>query len=78
MYLNGWGTGRDALQAYKWLKIALETARGEDADYRKHIQPEIDEATALLGRATQTMSPDEIAEAEKQAAEWIAKRDESR
>lgn len=74
LYLDGRGAERDMVKAWKWLTIALETGRNSNQTMREYFKPEIDEATRLLAEATQAMTPDETAKAEKLAAEWLERQ----
>ena len=58
-YKTGWGVPRDYVSAHMWLNLAAE------AGYE--IAPKIRDSTASK------MTPDQIAEAERMAREWIAK-----
>ncbi|UCD12598.1 MAG: sel1 repeat family protein [Nitrospinaceae bacterium] len=77
MYLDGAEAGRDTAQAFKWLTIALNTGQRMNPEHRDYFRTEIEETTNLLAQARQAMTSEEIAEAEKQAAEWIAKHEKA-
>src|SRR3954471_17106540 len=59
MYANGRGVPKDAVQAYRWLNLAA--ARGQ-ADAGKNRD-----------RVAKTMTPAQIAEAQRLPEEWNAK-----
>ena len=61
MYTNGQGVLQDYVQAHAWLNIA-----SSDGDQ---------EASKHLGELTKLMTPDQIAEAQRRAREWLAARD---
>jgi TPR repeat protein len=60
MYFVGRGVLRDYVQAYKW--ISLAAAQGEES------------AIQARAKALKRMAPEEIAEGERQAAEFVAAR----
>src|SRR5262249_30861757 len=64
LYMTGQGVQEDLVQAYKWLLIA-EGANHPDAKKTAEERKKL-----IANRLTST----EIAEAEKQANEWIKKR----
>jgi uncharacterized protein len=64
LYETGQGVAEDLLQAYRWLTIA---EGGDHPDAQKTAR----ERKALFSGV---MTPEQIAEAEKLAAEWIAKK----
>jgi len=64
LYVNGQGLPEDLVQAYKWLSIA-EGASHPDAKKTAEERKKL-----IVGR----MSPGQVAEAEKQADEWVAKK----
>ncbi len=64
LYVNGQGLPADLVQAYKWLSIA-EGANHPDAKKTAEERKKL-----IEGR----MSPGQIAQAEKEANEWVAKK----
>src|SRR5436190_23820504 len=64
LYITGQGVPEDLVQAYKWLSIA------EEANHPDAKKTAEDRKKLIAGR----LSPVQIAEAEKQAKEWIAKK----
>jgi TPR repeat protein len=64
LYINGQGLPEDLVQAYKWLTIA-EGANHPDAKKTAEERKKL-----IAGR----MSPGQVAQAEKEADEWVAKK----
>jgi TPR repeat protein len=63
LYENGQGVTADLVQAYKWLSVA---EGGNHPDAKKT-------AAERKGRVAGIMTKEQIADAEKQAREWVAK-----
>ena len=57
MYCSGREVGLDLVQAHKWFNLAAVRGSEEAKTYRKELSSE--------------MSKDEIAEAQRQAREWL-------
>ena len=61
MYASGRGVARDYVQAYKWFSLADQAGHSPSA-------------ARYRDRAASFLEPDEIAEANRQAHEWLAAR----
>ena len=64
MYIRGVGVAPDPVEAYKWLTLAAESDIARIAS----------EASSLRKRAADSMSPEEIAKAERAASQFEAVR----
>lgn len=64
MYRDGRGVPKDLVQAHMWFDIA--SVSGESS------------ATRMRERAARSLSPDQVALAEKRAGDWLAARDQGR
>ncbi len=62
MYDNGEGVPQDHVQAYKWLNLAASQAVGEEAKLYRSTRD----------AAEETMTPSQIAEAQRLAREWLS------
>ncbi len=56
LYSTGQGVGQDMVEAHKWFNLAAMKGLAEAKEYRQEIAGE--------------MSPQEIAEAQRQARDW--------
>ena len=63
MYLKGSGVLQDFIQAHMWFNIATSK------DHKK--------ARGYLDKLTDRMSPEQLAEAQKRAREWVDSRDDA-
>ena len=66
MYANGTSVAQSSIEALKWLSLAA--ARSSGAEQKKYA-----DAREIVAR---TMTPDEVAEAQKRAREWTDSRRE--
>ena len=64
MYANGTGVGPDSVEAYKWLSLAMTRSAAEE-------QKQYADAREILA---QTMTLDQIAQAQKRAQDWTEQR----
>ena len=60
MYERGKGIPKDYVEAYKWFSISGESGNGYGHEYREKI-------------GKRKMTPDQIAEAQRLAKEWVEK-----
>ncbi|MFZ1963940.1 MAG: trypsin-like peptidase domain-containing protein [Roseiarcus sp.] len=65
MYREGRGVPQDYVQAYKWFDLAAASIPASDAEGR-------DDAIAMRDRSAANMSPAQIAQAQRLAAQWSA------
>lgn len=63
LYALGEGVPKDLIEAYQWLRLAADAQTGEPSA----------SATRTLAELSQEMRPDQIAEAERRAADWKAR-----
>ena len=63
MYERGKGIPKDYVEAYKWFSISGESGNGYGHEYREKI-------------GKRKMTPDQIAEAQRLAKEWVEKKKE--
>jgi TonB family protein len=63
IYVEGWGVTKDAVQAYMWLNLSISGQTGMQTPY-------LQKATALRDSLVNTMTSQQIQEAERLAGEW--------
>lgn len=63
MYANGQGVEKNPSTAYMWVRIAQSRL--------KPTNPKYSDITAAIDRLRRQLTEDEIADAERQAEEWL-------
>jgi TPR repeat protein len=73
LYLVGRGVPNDIVQAYKWVEIAtgLPSVIVQNHPADQLSRDDLNLKLALLNKIATFMSPDQIAEAKRQAQEWL-------
>ena len=66
MYYKGWGVPQDYVQGHFWLNLAASRFPASDAKYRNN-------AVKIRDNVASSMTPEQIAEAQKLAREWKPK-----
>jgi TPR repeat protein len=70
MYAKGQGTPQDYVQAHKWFSLAASLLPGSGTEHKRN-------ALRARDAAASRMTPEQIAEAQKLAAEWKLRKEQT-